>query len=41
MIAHATPFTLVMPDNVLTLMSVTSLENVMPIPLVKILSVAY
>ena len=30
-----------MADNVLTLMSVTSLENVMPMPLVKILSVAY
>ena len=41
MTAHATPGTLVMADNVLTLMSLTSLEHEMPMPLVKTLSVAY
>ena len=41
MTVHATPVTLVMADNVLTLMSVTSLEHVIPMPFVKILSVAY
>ena len=30
MTAHATPVTLVIAENVLTLMSVTSLEHVMP-----------
>ena len=41
MTARETPVTLVMADNVLTLLSVTSLKHVMPMPLVKILSVAY
>ena len=40
MTAHVTPVTLVMADNVLTLMSETSLEHVMPMLLVKTLSVA-
>ena len=41
MTARETPVTLVMADNVLTLMSVRSLEHVMPMSLVKILSVSY